>query len=94
VSAGAGRVGPGGRSVLDLAAQPEQAGPASRLDRRRRAVPAGRYLHKAGGNIAVDGQFGQQTERRVKDLQGFFGLTVDGWVGGQTWGVVDMLAGV
>lgn len=57
-----------------------------------------RYLqgviyHKAGGGIGIDGDFGPQTERRVKDLQRFFGLTVDGWVGKQTWGVIDFLAG-
>jgi hypothetical protein len=56
-----------------------------------------RYLQgvisaKAGGNIAVDGLFGAQTERRVRDLQRFFGLTVDGVVGSQTWRIVDRLA--
>jgi hypothetical protein len=49
-------------------------------------------FHKAGGNIAMDGQYGNQTMSRVMDLQNFFGLTVDGWVGPQTWKVVDALA--
>lgn len=44
-------------------------------------------------NVAVDGRFGPQTESRVRDMQRFFGLTVDGWVGRQSWGVVDLLAG-
>jgi hypothetical protein len=58
-----------------------------------------RYLQgviatKAGGNIAVDGDFGAQTERRVRDIQQFFKLTADGWVGPQTWRTIDMLAGL
>jgi hypothetical protein len=47
---------------------------------------------KAGGNIAVDGIFGPNTERRVKDLQKFFGLTPDGIVGPKTWAVLSFLA--
>lgn len=48
---------------------------------------------RGGGGIAVDGIFGPQTERRVKDLQRFFKLAaVDGIVGPKTWGVVDFLA--
>jgi peptidoglycan hydrolase-like protein with peptidoglycan-binding domain len=48
--------------------------------------------HRAGGAIAIDGGFGMQTVRRVRDLQTLFGLTVDGKVGPQTWGAVDTLA--
>jgi hypothetical protein len=56
-----------------------------------------RYLQqvialRAGGNIAVDGAFGPQTEKRVRDLQTFFGLVVDGIVGQQTWRTIDWLA--
>ena len=46
---------------------------------------------RAGGGITVDGHFGSQTERRVKDLQRVFGLAIDGWVGKKTWGAVDYL---
>lgn len=49
-------------------------------------------FHRAGGAIARDGQFGPQTERRVRDLQQFFGLRDDGRCGPQTWGVIDLLA--
>ena len=52
----------------------------------------GVILLKAGGRIAVDGDFGPQTQARVLDLQRFFKLTVDGVVGPQTWEVVDHLA--
>jgi hypothetical protein len=45
----------------------------------------------AGGDIIRDGSFGSQTEERVTDLQKFFGLTVDGEVGPETWGVIDFL---
>jgi hypothetical protein len=47
---------------------------------------------KAGGNIFVDGIFGPNTEKRVKDLQRFFGLVPDGIVGPKTWGVLNFLA--
>lgn len=47
---------------------------------------------KAGGNIAVDGDYGTQTMSRVKDLQSFMKMAVDGVVGPATWNVIDMLA--
>lgn len=47
---------------------------------------------KAGGRITVDGIFGDQTERRVRDLQTLFHIGVDGIVGPKTWGAVDYLA--
>lgn len=50
-------------------------------------------FYKAGGNISIDGDFGAKTQLRVKDVQGIFQYTVDGWVGPQTWGAIDFLAG-
>lgn len=47
--------------------------------------------NKAGGNITVDGDFGPQTERRVKDLQKMFKLKADGIVGPNTWAVIKFL---
>lgn len=35
--------------------------------------------------LAVDGQFGSQTEERVRGLQSLYGLVEDGIVGPQTW---------
>jgi peptidoglycan hydrolase-like protein with peptidoglycan-binding domain len=52
----------------------------------------GVILNKAGGNIVVDGIFGPQTTKRVKELQKFFGLFADGIVGAKTWGVVDYIS--
>lgn len=40
---------------------------------------------KAGQGIAVDGDFGPATEGAVRNWQAFFGLSVDGIVGAQTW---------
>lgn len=50
-------------------------------------------FHKAGGGIARDADFGTQTQRRVRDVQRFFGLHDDGEVGPLTWPVIDFLAG-
>lgn len=52
----------------------------------------GVILNKAGGGVVVDGSFGAQTDRRVRDLQAFFKTTVDGVVGPNTWAVIDKLA--
>lgn len=39
----------------------------------------------ASQNITIDGDFGPQTEGAVRNFQRYFKLTVDGWVGAQTW---------
>ncbi|NEP03574.1 MAG: peptidoglycan-binding protein [Okeania sp. SIO2G4] len=41
------------------------------------------------GPLVVDGIFGVATEEAVKKFQKYYGLTVDGIVGSQTWGVID-----
>lgn len=46
----------------------------------------------AGGGITVDGIFGPQTDRRVRDLQAFFRIGVDGIAGEKTWGVALLCA--
>ena len=51
-------------------------------------------LDRAGGRIAVDGDFGPRTEARVKDVQAFAKLVASGvvdWAG--TWQLIDHLAG-
>ena len=45
----------------------------------------------AGGGIARDGSFGPQMAQRVRDLQTVFDIGVDGGVGPQTWGVIDLI---
>lgn len=52
----------------------------------------GVIFFKAGGDIQVNGVYDAQTVHRVSQLQDFFGLTVDGWVGPQTWKLIDTLA--
>jgi peptidoglycan hydrolase-like protein with peptidoglycan-binding domain len=53
----------------------------------------GVIFHKAGGRITIDGYFGPETSRRVRDVQRSFRITVDGVVASDTWPVVDLLAG-
>ena len=51
------------------------------------AVRAVQYLmvHKHGYGITVDGVFGNETDKAVRDLQKVYGLVVDGIVGQNTW---------
>ncbi len=57
--------------------------PVRRLQSRMSAVG-----FDTGG---VDGRFGAKTEAAVRKLQHDFNLNVDGFVGAQTWQVVDAL---
>jgi hypothetical protein len=40
------------------------------------------------GYLMEDGNFGAKTEERVKAIQAFFGMTVDGIVGPKTWEIL------
>lgn len=51
------------------------------------------FHRSANGNIQVHGHYDTVTIDRVRELQAWFGLPVDGWVGPQTWSVIDALAG-
>lgn len=46
-------------------------------------------LNRLGYNLAVDGDFGTNTENAVKDFQSKNGLTVDGYAGNQTLSKLD-----
>jgi hypothetical protein len=52
----------------------------------------GVIFHKAGGNIAIDGDYGPKTDARVNDVKRFFKVPESG-VGPLTWKVIDFLAG-
>lgn len=47
---------------------------------------------KASQQVTVDGGFGQQTLRAVKNAQAFLRLPITGVVDARTWAVIDMLA--
>lgn len=53
-------------------------------------VRAAQYLLRSARDawrtLAADGDYGPDTEEIVRAYQGFTGLTVDGIVGGMTWG--------
>ena len=43
------------------------------------------------GSLVVDGIFGVATEEAVKKFQKYYGLTVDGIVGSQTWAKLETI---
>lgn len=43
---------------------------------------------KSGSNLRIDGDFGPATDRQVRAVQRFFGVSVDGVVGSVTWGLL------
>ncbi|NEP91099.1 MAG: peptidoglycan-binding protein [Okeania sp. SIO2C2] len=51
-----------------------------------------RWLNAAGfGFLVVDGIFGVATEEAVKKFQKYYGLTVDGIVGLQSWAKLELI---
>ena len=42
-------------------------------------------------SVTADGNFGQETERAVREFQGRENIKVDGIIGSQTWGAIDKL---
>lgn len=48
--------------------------------------------HECKVAIDMDGRFGSDTEKRVKEMQGWNGLTKDGICGSKTWAAVDKYA--
>lgn len=54
---------------------------------------AGQDMGRGGlTGVGDDGIFGPKTEAGVVNLQRFFGASVDGVVGRETWGIVDFIA--
>jgi len=43
-------------------------------------------------SLAIDGVYGLHTELAVRQLQRYFKLSIDGWVGAETWKTIDWLA--
>lgn len=43
---------------------------------------------KAGQGLTVDGDFGEATDRAVRNVERFCGIPVNGQVGSETWGVL------
>lgn len=78
---------------------PTQAKPTLRFGARNNTVG---YLQavlvcRSGQSIPIaplpgPWYFGAQTRTAVRNFQAFWGLTVDGVVGPQTWGVIDWAA--
>lgn len=46
----------------------------------------------AGQELLIDGWFGSKTATATTNVQRFFGLTVDGIIGPQTWATLDFLS--
>ena len=52
----------------------------------------GVLLHRTKGKVTVDGIYGVDTSRRVRELQRREQIRVDGEIGEETWPVIDRLA--
>lgn len=52
------------------------------------AMAQATMVHKSGQKIDIDGLFGAATVAATKNVQKFFGLTVDGIIGKNTWEVL------
>lgn len=60
------------------------------IELQNKLVKLGYYL----GSCGVDGDFGKDTEKAVKQFQEDRGLTADGVVGAKTWEALDKAVGV
>ena len=78
----------------DLPAVKRKTGNVSGLVADTTRFVQGVILHEAGGRIVVDGDFGRQTDARVRQLQEQLGLAIDGVVGPSTMRWVQYLAAV
>ena len=58
---------------------------------RMNSLPHVRWLQREILFVKPDGVFGPVTEKKVRDLQSYFGLEPDGVVGMKTWGLLDRL---
>lgn len=76
---------PGG-SVVNVTVVEVKRGSSGGWVRKLQSILAGPGWGQDLG--AVDGQFGPKTEQAVRNVQTFFGLTVDGICGPKTWAVV------
>lgn len=77
---------------LGSAARAEAGGhPTLRLGDQGKPVVEAQFLLVSHGyvGVATDGKFGSKTDKAVRHFQRSNGLTVDGIVGSETWGVLD-----
>ena len=79
-----------GASVSGMAVPPSSVMvPSVQMGANGPSVEAIQYLlRQNGADIEVDGDFGEQTDEAVHAFQQKNGLTVDGVVGPETWGVL------
>lgn len=75
---------PGG-SVVNVTVVTVRRGSSGGWVRKCQAILAANMGQDIG---SIDGQFGPRTEQAVRNVQIFFGLTVDGVCGPQTWSVL------
>jgi len=65
--------------------------------RNKQSKPHVHYLQAAlkfycgQHKMSLDSWFGPQTKLAVTQFQKYLGLTVDGWVGAETWGMIDYI---
>jgi hypothetical protein len=75
---------PGEVSTVDVNVTTIRRGSTGHKVKKAQAIMVANF----GQSITIDGNFGAQTDAAVRNVQAFFGLTVDGVVGPKTWGIL------
>jgi hypothetical protein len=80
---------PGGTSTVQVTVQTVRRGSTGGWVKKAQAILAANFSQDVG---PIDGAFGPRTEDGIRNVQRFFGLTVDGICGPKTWNILLAVA--